>query len=358
MKIAERLNNENYRNRRHQLFSYTVVRGILTNPAYKGEHHLGYKMPAIVDSELWEKAQSRRKETRSERTVMKKEWLLQGILVCGYCGHTFSCIQKKKNHARKYSCYGRTKAVHMDGSPRCDCPAYDGDWMEKAIWKAFVETVNDPELLQESVKAAIEVLKGQKKSLAATESLEAQMRKIREKKERLALTYSDGCLEKERYEQELTTLRKQEAGIHKQLGNLDPEVRMKAHNLERLIRESQRLLGKGGAQISSFGMYGLADKSDTLIGFGRNAPWQEEKLFETQDAFHAFVPPAEFWEREDALQVIKRNQRAILHNFGVKVYCFKDKLEIRGFLPPTTIQILENSVSMGARDIQSACRFT
>jgi hypothetical protein len=61
----------------------------------------------------------------------------------------------------------------------------------------------------------------------------------------LALTYSDGCFEKDRYEQELSILRKQESGIHKQLGNLNPELRMKAQNLQRLIKESQRLLNKG-----------------------------------------------------------------------------------------------------------------
>jgi len=179
-------------------------------------------------------------------------------------------------------------------------------------------------LLKESVRTAIAVLKGQKKAMAASESLEGQLRKIKEKKERLGLTYSDGCIEKERYEQELNNLRKQESGIQKQLNNLDPEIRMKAQNLERLIREVQSLLGTGKIHISSFGMYGFPDDSDTVIGFGRNSPWQDNKILEAQDAFQGVIPPADFWQRNDALQVIKRNQRAILQDFGVKVYCFKD----------------------------------
>ena len=143
--------------------------------------------------------------------------------------------------------------AHIDGSSRCDCPSYDGAWIETEVWNAFVRTVNDQELLEESVRAAIAVLKGQKKSMAATESLEKQLTRIMEKKERLGLTYSDGCIEKERYEQELNSLRKQESLIQKQLNNLDPELRMKAQNLERIIREAQRLLGKGKIHISSFG---------------------------------------------------------------------------------------------------------
>jgi len=125
---------------------------------------------------------------------------------------------------------------------------------------------------------------------------------------------------------------------------------MKAQNLERIIKESQRLLSKGIIHVSRFGMYGLVDNSDAVIGFGRNALWQEEKLFETQDAFHRVTPPAEFWERDDSSELIKRNQRAILHDFGIKVYCFKDKLEVRGFLPPTTVQVPGDNVSTSAWD--------
>ena len=357
MKITERLNAENYRNRRHQPFSTPAVRGILTNPAYKGEHHLGYRMPAIVDANTWAKAQARRKENKSERKVTRKNWLLQGILVCGHCGHKFLCTQKKKNQARKYSCYGRTKMAHLDDSSRCDCPSYDGDWLESTVWNAFLKTVNDQELLKESVGAAIAVYKGQKKAMAASESLEGQLRKIKEKKERLGLTYSDGCIEKERYEQELNNLRKQESGIQKQLNNLDPEIRMKAQNLERLIREAQRLLGTGKIHISSFGIYGLPSDSNTVIGFGYNSPWQNNSPLQIQDAFRAIVPPADFWQRKDAFQLIKRNQRAILQDFGVKVYCFKDRLEIRGFIPPTIVQIPEDKFCVSAQDIKSGCRF-
>ncbi|MFC2062551.1 recombinase family protein [Chloroflexota bacterium] len=358
MKITERLNAENYRTRRHKPFSTPAVRGILTNPAYKGEHHLGYKMNAIVDADIWDKAQERRKENRSERKVIKKDWLLQGVLICGYCGHKFLCTQKKKNHARKYSCYGTTKMAHLDGSPRCDCPSYDGEWLESTVWKAFLKTVNDPELLQGSVKVAIEVLKGQKESMAATDHLEAQLKKLKERKERLGLTYGDGCIERERYERELDLLRKQETVILKQLNNLDPEIRMKAHNLERLIRESSRLLGKGKIHISSFGMYGFPDDSNIIIGLGRNHPWRDSKLYDMEDAFNMVIPPVDFWQRNDVLKIIKRNQRTILQDFGIKVYCHKDKIEIRGFISPTTIQTSSDKVSVGAQDIKSGCRLT
>lgn len=357
MKITERLNDESYRTRRHQPFSTPAVRGILTNPAYKGEHHLGYRMPAIVEAKTWDKAQEHRKENRSKRKITKKDWLLQGIMVCGHCGHKFLCIQKKKEHVRKYSCFGRTKVAHIDGTSRCDSPSYDAGWIESTVWNAFVKTVNNQELLEESVRAAIAVLKGKKKDILATESLENQLSKIKEKKERLALAYADGCIEKARYDQELYNLRKQESVRKKQLNNIDPELRMKAQNLERVIRESQRLLGKGKIHISSFGMYGFPDDSDMVIGFGRNSPWQDIKLLETQDAFHAVIPPADFWQRSDAFQVVKRNQRAILQDFGVRVYCFKDRLEIRGFIPPTVVHIPEDKISVSARIIQSGCRF-
>ncbi len=174
----------------------------------------------------------------------------------------------------------------------------------------------------------------------------------------MGLTYSDGCINKARYEQELNNLRKQESGIQKQLNNLDPEIRMKAQNLEKLIREAQRLIGNGKIHISSFGIYGLPNDSNTVIGFGYNSPWQDNSPLQIQDAFRAIIPPADFWQRKDAFQVIKRNKRAILQDFGIKVYCYIDRLEIRGFIPPTVVQIKEGNVSVSAPDIKSVCRLT
>ena len=167
MKITEKLNNEDYRTRRHQPFNTPAIRRILTNPAYRGEHELGYRMPAIVKPEVWARAQERRNENRTERKVMKRDWMLQGSLYCGHCGHHFHCTQKKKNHGRIYSCYGRTKAAHLDGSSRCDCPPLDADRIEAAVWKAFANTVNNPELHKEFIQMAVGVFKGQKRKNSA-----------------------------------------------------------------------------------------------------------------------------------------------------------------------------------------------
>ncbi len=74
----------------------------------------GYKMPAIIGDVLWEAAQDRRK---TARTLRKKngKWLLQGLVMCGNCGHRYYCYQKDDKHRRTYQCYGRTKAFHQDG---------------------------------------------------------------------------------------------------------------------------------------------------------------------------------------------------------------------------------------------------
>ena len=48
-------------------------------------------------------------------------------------------------------------------------------------------------------------------------------------------------------------------------------------------------------------------------------------------------PPGGFWYSENRGESIKNNIRSLLENFGIKVYVFKDRIEVRGFIPTEII---------------------
>jgi len=93
----------------------------------------GLTMPVIIDQETWEAAQEKRLGARSIRRS-PKNWLLQGLCICGECGHVFGCQQKDSRERRYYSCRGRRRDTHLDGSPRCTMPNILADELEKVVW--------------------------------------------------------------------------------------------------------------------------------------------------------------------------------------------------------------------------------
>ena len=105
--IHERLNKEGLRTREGYLWHYSFVLSILSNPAYKGTHRTGLKMPVIIDATTWDKAEQQRHKARQIRGK-PRNWLLQGMCVCGICGHKLGCDKKKGTKPRYYVCRWET----------------------------------------------------------------------------------------------------------------------------------------------------------------------------------------------------------------------------------------------------------
>ena len=50
-------------------------------------------------------------------------------------------------------------------------------------------------------------------------------------------------------------------------------------------------------------------------------------------------PPEGFWCSENKGEIIKNNIRSLLQNFGIKVYVFKDRIEVQGLIPTEIISL-------------------
>jgi len=204
------------------------IRCLLINPIYKGtlivnrNCHITHingvdmgkviviKVPAIVSESVWNMAQSHLESHKKIRPPRKNPWLLQGLITCGICGLSY---QGQYNGAIKrcYTCRGRLKVSHTDGSPRCIAPTFDADWLEDRVWGQISDILNNPDKLAEVIKDSLENLKGRQTELdSMIKPIDEKLAQITNKKAKLADEWVVSNMAPEKYKELQFNLNKEE----------------------------------------------------------------------------------------------------------------------------------------------------
>lgn len=303
-------------------------------------------MPVMIDGATWELAQQKRLKARKVRGAAR-HWLLQGMCFCGECGRVLTCQQKDSTERRYYSCQGRYIDSHLDGSPRCDLPRMEADLLEKKVWQRFKAVVSNSEVLKQGIRDALADISERKDELGKeTAAVDKELEGIRAKKERLGLAFADGALTKEVYTSRLRKLTGRESELVKMSDNLDPETHAEIDDLERAVTSIKKMLDKysGRIVVTDFGIWGIG--KDEIMPLGYNA-WLETdgtddigmpreptkfRIEGTDKVIKGIDAPEGFWDSTNRLEVITKNRRGMLQKFGVRVYVFKEKMEIRGLI--------------------------
>lgn len=359
--IYLRLNEEGYRTRTGALWNYSSVHKVLTHPGYIGRHQLGIDMPAIIDETIWQNAQNKRDQARSVCSNIKKGWLLQGICVCGKCGHLLKCRENRRTGERYYVCRGRFKESHPDGGKRCDSRWINAKWLEWAVWKKVKEILRNPDTLVQCVTDAMAKLQEKKEQLGAeTLDIDRELAALSQKQERLGIAFADGAIKEEIYKSKLHRLKAREATLLKCRRNINPTSLTELEMLEDRIANVHDILSKGSLSLTEFGLFGMVGDTYTPVGF--NA-WRETdgdlSIGERteQDAFQiegtnmvmrGINAPSGFWDCNNAQEqdnIIKKNLRAILQLFNIRVHIFPDRIEIQGAIPTQVLDILNQKES-------------
>jgi len=216
-----------------------AIRDIIVNPAYMGQQIVGrngpisklrhgipekairINIPAIVDSDIWQAAQRHLSGNKHVHPTRVNLWLLQGLMSCGECSHTF---RSEITHGKRYyGCTGRLKRTHVDGSPRCTSPRLDADWLERQVWSSIETILNDPEKLEKLLSDTIERLKARETELdARLRPIDDQLIQIAEKKKRLAQDWVDNAMGQKEVEERRHRLEKEETRLRNLRGEVDP----------------------------------------------------------------------------------------------------------------------------------------
>ena len=353
--IARFLNEEDCRTRDGALWSYSNVRYILNHPGYMGHHPLGMVMPPIVDETTWQQAQVRRDNAR--RVVRDpKGWLLQGMCVCGLCGHVLKCMHQKPKEPRYYACRGRVEQKHLEMKERCKLPYVRADKLEWAVWSKVRDILNDPERLAECVDAGLAELEMIRSYLGEkTLDIDEKLKNIRTKQERLGMAFADGAVPEAAYKTKFATLKKQEASLMRRRRNLDPAETADLAEVESRIAFVKDVLRSGELTLSDFGIFGQKGfkyfpagfnawmETDGELAIGEVVDMTTIKFEGLEGAiFKGIVAPTELGEGEDPDErrvVMARNLRTILQLFGIKVHVFPDKVEVRGGIPTQVLDL-------------------
>jgi len=367
--IYLRLNEESYRTRMGALWNYFSVHRVLTHPGYKGQHQLGIDMPVIVDEAIWQKAQKKREQARNVHSNIKKGWLLQGMCVCGKCGHLLKCRENRRTGERYYVCRGRFKESHPDGGKRCDTRWMNARRLEWAVWDKVKEVVNNPDTLAQCVNNAMARLQEKKEQLGTeTLDIDRELAAISKKEERLGIAFTDGAIKEEVYKSKLRNLKAREAMLLKCRQNIDPTSLTELEMLEDRIANINDILSKGRLTLTEFGLFGMVGGTYTPVGFnawretdgnlsiGERTEQDTFRIEGTDLVMRGIDAPSGFWDCNnlgEQANTINKNLRAVLQLFNIRVHIFPDRIEIQGAIPTQVLDVSSQKEPPGAPIIVS-----
>lgn len=240
------------------------VWGMLTNPAYRGqamfgktraieerprryrrrgcdlhthtasardqtpvEEQLSIDVPALVDTALFEAVQAQLEENRLRTRARRKgQNLLQGLLVCGRCGHAYcprnyspGANSKRPKKYFYHRCIG-CEAYRFGGKAICDNTAIRTDLLEQTVWQEVCQLLKDPQRLAAEYQRRLETANASP-SEAELARLKKQTARVRQSITRLIDGYAEGYLDKteaepriRRFKERLKTLEAQTEQWH------------------------------------------------------------------------------------------------------------------------------------------------
>ncbi len=214
--------DKGYRNRNGNKIAHSTLANIIANPKYKG-YYVGGKVknldlfsekrefvpeeewtmykdetgeivPAIVDEELWERAnfilKKRSNDVKNRQGICNHANLLTGKIVCKNCGSPYyrkDSVDKSGNKNSKWICSGKIK----NGKEYCNSFAIYESEIKKVLYETFKDTTEDIErIIDEYTQMLWEIMKddGLEKAL---ERAEEQKDKLYKKKAKLLDLYVD-----------------------------------------------------------------------------------------------------------------------------------------------------------------------
>lgn len=200
--LAELLNADGYtmqvRGGGRGPFTQDGVRHILTCPTYaglavyKGETRPGTH-PAIVEPELWARAQelrARRADGRVGKSAAKTQSLLSELAHCGGCG------SKLHYHPSGGGTYYRCATVRQRGRDACGAPMVRLDAIEPMIRRLLGALVIPPDIAADAIRTA-ETLLAAKQAAPTVDAEQA-----RERLRRLHRAYVAGGMDDAEYDTE------------------------------------------------------------------------------------------------------------------------------------------------------------
>lgn len=271
-----------YRNHNGKKIAHTTMSGMISNPKYKG-YYVGNKVkvidlftkrqkflppeewvmfkdetgeivPAIVDEELWERAnkvlQKRSEDVKGRQGICNHANLLTGKLFCTDCGTAYyrrDSVDRQGNKNSKWVCSGKIK----NGADSCaSFPIYEEE-LKPLLFEVFQETEADADALIEEYIEMYKSLGDSEDTAKQIAALRQQIELAQKKKSKLLGYNATGQLSDRDFlsmnkecDKEMDEAERQIYDLEQQRLSKD-EFKKHIDTIRRVLREAKRDAAQG-----------------------------------------------------------------------------------------------------------------
>lgn len=209
---------------------------ILTSSTYRGVYVYGKRgqnaqpvkmdCPAIISSEIWEKAQQKLKKNYfNARRNAKREYLLRGLVKCGLCGRSY-CGDGSDRQGRKhyYRCTGnssfRGKLV-----PRCGAGSVPAEVLEQIVWDDIVNYIQAQRRVLDRLSVMLQQSEPGPGQGEEANQVEIGLRNKEGEKARVLGLYRRGIIDGPEAEKELSNITREISALQNRKEMLSTQLR-------------------------------------------------------------------------------------------------------------------------------------
>lgn len=197
-------------------------------------------IPAIVEHELWEKAnQIYRQKSFKKKMISKHSWLLQGLIYCGYCKspmYIYSTYSGKKSSKTKdkvlyyyYKCRTNIRKT-FGGNKVCENRNISIPYLEDLVWNILSDNFSNKTKLKTFVKKNNN-LSSANNDVNLFEIANKKYNKALTKKEKILSWFVNGTISEEAADIQLTKINSELKKLSKQIADLKNKS---THNFNNL----------------------------------------------------------------------------------------------------------------------------
>lgn len=271
-----------YRNHNGKKIAHTTMSGMISNPKYKG-YYVGNKVkvidlftkkqkflppeewvmfkdetgeivPAIVDEELWEIAntvlQKRSEDVKGRQGICNHANLLTGKLFCADCGTAYYRRESKDKQGNKNSKWVCSNKIKNGADACASFPIYEEE-LKPLLFEVFNETEADAEALIEEYIEMYKSLEDNGDTAKQIAALRQQIELAQKKKSKLLGYNATGQLSDKDFlamnkdcDKEIEDAEKQIYELEEQQLSKD-EFRKHIETIRRVLREAKRDAAQG-----------------------------------------------------------------------------------------------------------------
>ncbi len=213
------------------------------------EERLGVEIPAIVDRDTWELAQSRRAEGKDQsKRNLKNQYLLRRRITCGLCGAKVIGLPARARSGKRYfyyQCPAANNPAYSSFGRRCETPSFRLDLVEARVWEWVKAILVDPVAQEKGLRALDH---DQEQELAPLRErlafVEESLRENQQQMERLLDAYLTGSFAKSVLDQRSARLKSLLDGLEQE--RVDLATRL---NVQQVTEDEIRELKAFGLMV-------------------------------------------------------------------------------------------------------------